>query len=87
MTSIQDCLYRNIRITDERINHILENHPEFPFQDFNEKIINTLQLPDFIILSSSDQTVELFYKYYYNTAVGEKWLCIVIKNLKSDFLL
>jgi hypothetical protein len=87
MTSIQDCLYRNIRITDERINHILENHPEFSFQDFNEKIINTLQLPDFIILSSSDQTVELFYKYYYNTAVGEKWLCIVVKNLKSDFLL
>ena len=87
MSSIKDCLNRNVRITDERINHIRENHPEFSYKDFDEKMINTLQLPDIIILSSSDKTVELFYKYYFNTPVGEKWLCIVVKNLENDFLI
>lgn len=76
MSSIIDCLNRDIRLTDERIDHIQENHPEFAFKDFNEKIINTLQSPEIIVVSSSDETVELFYKYFFNTPVGNKWLCI-----------
>jgi hypothetical protein len=39
MSSIKDCLNRNVRITDERINHIRENHPEFSYKDFDEKMI------------------------------------------------
>jgi hypothetical protein len=39
MNLIKDCLNRNIRLTDERIEHIKENHPEFAVNDFDEKII------------------------------------------------
>ena len=87
MKLIEDCLNRNVRLTDERIQHIKENHPEFGKSDFDDKIINTLQSPEFIIASISDETVELFYKYYLNTPVGDKWLCIVVKNLSTDFFI
>jgi hypothetical protein len=83
--SIKDCLNRNIRVTDERIQHIKESHPEFNIDDLEEKITNTLQYPDIITTSSSDESVELFYKYYFKTPVGDKWLCIVVKNLSTDF--
>jgi hypothetical protein len=45
------------------------------------------QYPEVIVASVSDETVELFYKYFLNTPVGDKWLCIVVKNLTIDFFI
>ena len=84
MSSIKDRLNRSIRFTND-VLIIQENHPEFAFSGFNEIVITTLQSPEIIVVSSSDETVELFYKYFLNTPVGNKWLCIVIKNLETDF--
>ncbi len=85
MNEIKDCLNRIIRLSNERIQHIKENHPELAFNDLLEKISETLQSPEVILSSTSDETVELFYKYFFKTPVGDKWLCIVVKNLQTDF--
>lgn len=84
MKLLKDYLNRDIRVTDERIQHIIENHPEFTLNDFNDKLKNTLENPDIVMSSSSDPTVELFYRFFQNTPVGNKWFCIVIKNLATD---
>ena len=85
MDAVKDCLNRFIRVTEERIQHIKENHPELAVVDLTEKIVHTLQMPEFIITSVSDETVELYYKQFFQTPVGDKWLCIVVKNLITDF--
>ena len=35
-------------------------------------------------VSRSDNTVQLFYEYYAQTRVGEKWLCVVVKYPPDD---
>lgn len=85
MNAVKDSLNRLIRVTDERIQHINENHPELAVADLEEKIINTLQYPEIIVASISDETVELYYKRFFQTRVGNKWLCVVVKNLIADF--
>jgi hypothetical protein len=49
MISIKDCLNRDIRVTNERIKHIKESHPELAIDNLEEKITNTLQRPEIII--------------------------------------
>lgn len=60
MNAIKDCLNRFIRVTDERIQHIKDSHPELDVADLEEKITNTLQYPEIIIEFISDESVELF---------------------------
>ena len=67
MILIKDCLNRDIRVTDERIQHIKENHPELAVDDLAEKLSDTLQHPEIIFASVSDESVELFYKYYFKS--------------------
>ena len=86
-TIIKDCLNRNIRLTAERIQHIQENHPELAGDELLEKVVQTLQHPEIILSSVSDESVELIYRYYLNTPVGNKWLCIVDKNFVTDFFI
>lgn len=74
---------KEIRITQERINHILENHPEFDNTVF-DKITETLQFPDEIIESKSDNCVNLYYKKYVKTEIGDKLLCVVTKTNEID---
>jgi hypothetical protein len=47
-------------------------------------IAATLAYPDQIVLSSTDSTVELFYKHYSSTPVTSKFLCTVVKVLPED---
>lgn len=46
-----------------------------------EKIKQTLLEPEQIVRSRIDPEVELFYRYYDNTPVSEKYLCVVLKTL------
>jgi len=78
MQWIEDFLHRKIRITNERIDHIEAVHPEMSGQV--DKIIETMTQPDWLIRSKTDLAVELFYRYYINTPVGDKYMCVVIKN-------
>jgi len=80
---IVDVFNRKVRLTKERLKHLFDNHPEMEGQ--LENIETTLASPEIVIRSNSDESVELFYEFYTNTEVGDKWLCVVLKNLQNDF--
>lgn len=77
MNIITDLFGNNIRLTDERLNHILL-HPEM--QNMTNLIEQTLVAPLLVKKSISDKAVYLFYEYCLNTQVGDKWLCVSVKH-------
>ena len=70
-----------IRLTDERLAHILE-HPEMA--DLEQAIEETLLRPEHVTESFSDQTAKLYYRFYVKTLVGGKYLCVVVKTVDAD---
>jgi hypothetical protein len=81
MQNIRDCFGQNVRLTDERLAHILE-HPELA--EMEAEIRRVVEAPSEVRASRSDQDVKLFYEFYARTAVGGKWLCVVVKYLPDD---
>jgi hypothetical protein len=81
MKTIQDCFGHSVRLTDERMAHILE-HPEM--KDMGAEIERTLTSPQTVRRSRSDAAVRLYYEFYAQTIVGGKWLCVVVKYLEDD---
>ena len=73
---------REIRFTRERHQHIVHFHPEMTGQ--MTRIQEILQQPEKVIQSKMDEAVELFYHFYQDTSVGEKYLCIVVKVIQND---
>jgi hypothetical protein len=43
-----------------------------------------LQNPEVVRQSRSDSKVYLYYRFYEQTIVGAKWLCVVIKDNSDD---
>lgn len=81
MTTIRDCFGRSVRLTDERMAHILQ-HPEMVGME--AEMTRVLQAPAEVRVSRSDHTIELFYEYYAKTRVGGKWLCVVVKYAPDE---
>ncbi|MBW4657763.1 MAG: hypothetical protein KME15_03750 [Drouetiella hepatica Uher 2000/2452] len=72
---------RSIRLTEERLRHILERPEMVTLEAALEK---TLQEPELVRRSRSDADAALYYRYYTGTAVGDKWLCVVVKFSSDD---
>ena len=72
---------RAIRFTRERLAHVLE-HPEMVGME--EAIAETLLAPEFVVQSVSDAQAQLYFRFYYGTRVGNKFLCVVVKILEAD---
>lgn len=72
---------RSIRLTSERLSHILE-HPEM--NGLESEIGVVLGEPQIVRQSRTDDQVQLYYRYYELTKVGGKWLCVVVKQLADD---
>jgi hypothetical protein len=70
-----------IRLTDERLAHILE-HPEMA--EMVEAIEDTLLRPERVVESFSDPQAMLYYRSYVSTLVGGKFLCVVVKLVGGD---
>jgi len=70
-----------IRLTDERLTHILE-HPEMV--GLEDAIEATLLQPEQIVESLSDPQAHLYYRFYMGTRVGDKFLCVVVKVRETD---
>jgi hypothetical protein len=70
-----------IRLTDERLAHILE-HPEMV--GLEDAIEATLLQPEQIVESLSDPQAHLYYRFYMGTRVGDKFLCVVVKVRETD---
>jgi hypothetical protein len=81
----KDIHNRNIRLTEERQEHIETDHPEMSGQI--NKIQETVSNPDKIVRSRTDPDVELFYRHYDATPVTEKYLCVVVKVLVDDIFI
>ncbi len=76
MRLLRDHQGLEIRLTDERLTHIL-GHPEMA--DMEPTIEEALLHPQRVIESLSDPTVHLYYRFYFRTVVGGKFLCVVVK--------
>ena len=81
MKIIRDCLGHDVRLTDERLAHILQ-HVELVGME--SEIERVLRSPTEVRVSLSDDAVRLFYEFYAETTVGGKWLCVVVKYLADD---
>jgi len=78
---LQDRFGRTVRLTDERIAHILE-HEEMAGQ--LEKVGETLLEPNVIVRSQRDPDVHLYHKHYPTTPVTEKYLLVAVKSREND---
>jgi hypothetical protein len=67
---------RSIRLTAERLQHVLE-HPEM--HGLENLLEEVLQKPEQAIQSRSDPEMELFYRLLPSPRVGAEWLCAVVK--------
>ena len=81
MKTIEDCFGHQVRVTDERLAHILD-HPEMAGME--GEIVRVLRQPQLVRRSRSDGAVRLFYEFYAQTIVGGKWLCVVVKYEEND---
>ena len=81
MKTLKDCFGHSVRLTDERLAHILE-HSEM--KGLAAEIERVLIQPQLVRLSRSDAAVRLFYEFYTQTIVGGKWLCVVVKYGEND---
>ncbi len=81
MKILNDHEGRAIRLTDERLAHILE-HPEM--QGMEGRIEETVRRPERVLESLSDPQARLHYRMYLATRVGDKHLCVVVKLSDND---
>ncbi|PSQ32213.1 hypothetical protein BRD09_04345 [Halobacteriales archaeon SW_10_68_16] len=85
MRRLSDYADRDIRLTDERLEHI-EQRSEMKGQI--DRIEETLQKPDDIRKSEQDEDVFLYYRQYDETRVTEKYLLVVVKiGVDSPFVI
>jgi hypothetical protein len=70
-----------IRLTDDRLVHIIE-HPEMAGME--HAIEETLARPERVVRSASDAQAFLYYRFYAGTLVGDKHLCVVVKVSQAD---
>ena len=81
MKTLKDCFGHSVRLTDERLAHILE-HTEM--MEMGAELERVLLQPQLVRRSRSDEAVRLFYEFYAQTIVGGKWLCVVVKYMEND---
>jgi hypothetical protein len=81
MKVLQDFQQRAVRLTDERLRHILE-HPEMA--DLESALAETLRSPQLVIQSLTNDAAALHYRFYIGTKVGDKWLCVVVRYDEKD---
>lgn len=81
MKFLDDCFGHKVRLTDERLAHILE-HAEMA--GMAAEVERVLRAPQLVRRSRSDAAVRMYYEFYAQTIVGGKWLCVVVKYVEND---
>ena len=76
MSVLRDYSALSIRLTNERLTHILE-HPEMTGME--KAIEETLTRPERVVESFSDPDGRLYHRFYLGTRVGDKYLCVIVK--------
>jgi hypothetical protein len=52
--------------------------------EMRRAVEETLQGPEVVVKSASDPESRLYYRFYHRTAVGGKYLCVVVKSRGDD---
>jgi hypothetical protein len=81
MQILVDYCQREIRLTEERLAHLLE-HPEM--HGLEADLEDTLRTPERVFRSQSDEDALLYYRYLPESTVGGKWMCVVVKERAKD---
>ena len=81
MRILHDYLGQAVRLTDERLGHIL-GHPEM--KSVEAALIEVLANPELVVRSTSDSRVVLNYRLLNDTVFGVKWTCVVVKHQEDD---
>ena len=67
-----------VRLTDERLQHILRRHPEMAFQI--HRLAETVASPDAVRPSRSNPAVQLYYRLYPDLRGRNRYICLVVKR-------
>ena len=51
-----------------------------------QAIEETLLRPERVVESFSDPEARLYYRFYFGTMVGDKYVCVVVKVMGADAL-
>ena len=80
---IYDFQGQPIRLPWERWLHIIDPERGHSYMaSMRPELIETLLDPEIIRRSRSEpETVKLYYKWFENTIVGAKWVCVVVMVL------
>ena len=70
-----------VRLTDERLWHILRRHPEMAFH--MHRFADTLASPDAVRASKSSPTVQMYYRLYLDQRGRDRYICLVVKRGRS----
>ena len=70
-----------VRLTAERLGHILRKHPEMAFH--LRRFAETLARPDAVRPSRSSPAVQLYYRLYADLRGRHRYVCLVVKR-KED---
>jgi esterase/lipase len=78
---IRDYEGRTVRLTDERLEHILERRA---MAGMEREVTETIESPTLVVQSRSDPQARLHYRFYVGTRVGDKFLCVIVMVGDSD---
>ena len=79
---IDDYQGHPIRLPGERWGHIIHDHP--CMANMQEELSQTLKDPEIIRKSTRPMgTARIYYKWFDNTVVGNKWVCVVAAFLED----
>ena len=81
MRILYDYRGQTVRLTDERLDHIL-GHPEM--KSLEAALIEALARPELVVRSTSDSRAVLNYRLLNDTVFGVKWMCVVVKHREDD---
>jgi len=75
---------KKVSLTEGKYDHICKRHPEV-FGEL-DKMKETLASPQIVRRSLYDEKVWLFYRFFENTSVTEKYLMVVARILNDEGL-
>ena len=81
MKILTDYQGRAVRLNEERLAHVLER-PEM--RGMESALQETLRQPTLVIEARTASQVQLNYRFYIGTRIGDKWLCVVVKYVAQD---
>ena len=78
---IRDKSGRKIHLSDERWNHIVNEHPEIA--SYVEQLKDLVENPTKITTYSLDENVKYYYKYFKERKSSAKYLLVIVKYLND----